>query len=259
MGCAESRSCPENLEFGIPIEVPAKKGESQIYRSPFSTKELVTKVERYPDCDNISQIIQEALKKFSDKETFGKRLPGPNGTFGDYEWTTYTKIKNEIDLVGSALASNDLCVEDKQNNFRFVALWGVNRREWTITDLSCFLHGIIVIPVYDNLGPDAITHIFNLTSVKTLIVCKDKIPKLLRGVQDKRFTPLRTIISMDGNIEPEYISLAKEVNINILTWTEFLKSGTKPASYVSRKLDDVAMFSYTSGTTGLLKAAMLTE
>lgn len=46
---------------------------------------------------------------------------------------------------------------------------------------------------------------------------------------------------------------------NVIKWKEFLKTGNDPAPKASLSFDDVAMYQYTGGTTGVSKGVMLTH
>jgi long-chain acyl-CoA synthetase len=70
-------------------------------------------------------------------------------------------------------------------------IFSKNRMEWTVTDIGACLYGLTSIPLYDTLGDENITYVFehsqlttcfiNDSGLKSLMKCKDlvKINKLI--------------------------------------------------------------------------------
>eukprot|EP00330_Aristerostoma_sp_ATCC50986_P009097 CAMPEP_0114586692 /NCGR_PEP_ID=MMETSP0125-20121206/9842_1 /TAXON_ID=485358 ORGANISM="Aristerostoma sp., Strain ATCC 50986" /NCGR_SAMPLE_ID=MMETSP0125 /ASSEMBLY_ACC=CAM_ASM_000245 /LENGTH=642 /DNA_ID=CAMNT_0001782237 /DNA_START=55 /DNA_END=1983 /DNA_ORIENTATION=- len=251
MGCAESRADPSELNLSLPVnQFDPARGESQIYRSPLAKDGLVSGCPRYKNCKNVSELIRAAFENYAEHDYLGQQDAN-----GKYQFRKYKEIKVDCDKVGSAIVGNKLYAEDKQNNMKFVGLWGKNRTEWAITDLACYMYGIITLPVYDTLGIDACEHIFAQTNVETFIVGADKLKPFIDGVKKGKFTTLKTLICMDGDVEADLVSQAKEQGVKLLSWNDFLGLAQQGVQYPDIKPDEIALFCYTSGTTGVPKAA----
>lgn len=71
---------------------------------------------------------------------------------------------------------------------------------------------------------------------------------------------LRTVICFD-KLEEELIAQIKQRGFEYIDFNDLLKKGaeSEPLQYVNAKPEDVFTFSYTSGTTGPPKGAMLTH
>lgn len=53
---------------------------------------------------------------------------------------------------------------------KFVGIFSRNRPEWTILDIACVLYGLVTIPIYDTLGDENISYVFNHTNLTTVFV-----------------------------------------------------------------------------------------
>lgn len=74
---------------------------------------------------------------------------------------------------------------------KLFGIFSKNRVEWTLADIAASLYGLTTIPIYDTLGDENITYVFNHTQItscfvndggiKSLLKCKDlvKVNKLV--------------------------------------------------------------------------------
>ena len=77
---------------------------------------------------------------------------------------------------------------------KFIAIFSKNKPEWTITDLACLLYGITTVPIYDTLGDENISYVFNHTKLTTVFVNETGIKALLKTHD---MGNIKTIVSYD--------------------------------------------------------------
>lgn len=53
-----------------------------------------------------------------------------------------------------------------------VGLYSQNCPEWILTEQACYSYSLVVVPLYDTLGPDACAYIINQADIN-LVVCED--------------------------------------------------------------------------------------
>ncbi|MEQ2259723.1 Long-chain-fatty-acid--CoA ligase 6, partial [Xenotaenia resolanae] len=84
------------------------------------------------------------------------------------------------------------------NPNQFIGVFAQNRPEWIISELACYTYSMVVVPLYDTLGADAIRFIINTADISTVICDKvEKAQVLLANVERKETPKLQRIILMD--------------------------------------------------------------
>ncbi|EPY81671.1 long-chain-fatty-acid--CoA ligase 6 isoform a [Camelus ferus] len=122
-------------------------------------------------------------------------------------------------------------------------------QEWIITELACYTYSMVVVPLYDTLGPGAIRYIVNTADISTVIVDKpQKAVLLLEHVERKETPGLKLIILMEP-FEEALKDRGQECGVVIKSM-----QAVEPP-----KPSDLSIVCFTSGTTGNPKGAMLTH
>lgn len=109
---------------------------------------------------------------------------------------------------------------------------------------------------YDTLGAENIPHILNQTNMTTLFCSAESLSTLLKC---ENLGKVKTIISFDP-VPEDVIASFKEKSISIFIYQDLLKKYEPLQIEVQERTlapDDVVAISYTSGTTGPPKGAML--
>ncbi|KAF9648062.1 long-chain-fatty-acid-CoA ligase [Thelephora ganbajun] len=207
----------------------------------------------------------------------GLRVAGPNAPYIGYRpavstnplkfadhfiWSTWGEVaKRRLDVGGgieNLFSSGDAV---KANGLETVGLWSANTPEWRIVDLALPLYGKVVVPLYENFGPDSIEYIINHSDLSVIFVQPQNVSTLLS--LSPKLPTLKTIITL-GEIPEAARKIAdawgKECGIKILTLNEVEAIGAKtslPPPPVTA--DTIATICYTSGTTGNPKGAVLTQ
>ena len=142
---------------------------------------------------------------------------------------------------------------------RFIGIYSKNRYEWILTDIACIFLGLTSIPLYDTLGQENLTYCLQQTQITSLFVGADTF-KILLTLKDRG--NLQTVISFDP-LAQEILNQAAALKLKVIYFKDLLEEGAsiKPNSYpmVKASLDTCLTFSYTSGTTGPPKGAMLSH
>ena len=114
-----------------------------------------------------------------------------------------------------------------------------------------------MIPLYDSLGIETISYVIGHANLQNCFCSKEGLDMILKS---GNLFNLKHLVVFD-EITPEQRTLAEKRNLSVRTWKELLEVGrqnTKP--YAEKiELDDVFTFSYTSGTTGDPKGAMISQ
>lgn len=83
---------------------------------------------------------------------------------------------------------------------RLFGIFAKNRAEWTLTDIAANLYGFTTIPIYDTLGDENITYVFNHTQMTTVFVSEGALKSL---VKCKDLVKVNTIVCYDPFTEEQ--------------------------------------------------------
>lgn len=61
----------------------------------------------------------------------------------------------------------------------FVGIYSQNRPEWILFEQGCYCYSLVVVPLYDTLGPDACAFIIDQTEISVVVVEDDKKVNLI--------------------------------------------------------------------------------
>lgn len=125
-----------------------------------------------------------------------------------------------------------------------------------VADIACLLYGLTMVPLYDTLGIDNLSYCLEHSGVTTLFVTNDTIKTILNL---KSFGNLSNLICFDP-LTPELISSLRNFKFRIFSFEQSLNcSSIRNHTEIKVSGDTCMTFSYTSGTTGPPKAALITH
>jgi len=248
--------------YSVPLsKLEDSKGETPVYRNVQNVNGLRSNIQRLPFVYSLQDLHKYSMETHANTPCTGSRKVRPDKTLGDYEWKNFKEIHQNALKAGSAILSEDFApfMEAEGNpTCRFVALYSKNREEWVTMDVACCLYGITSVALYDTLGNEAVEFIYEQTGIKTTFSSGENIQKILNNLKEGKLTGLKNVVSFDA-ITEEQKKTAEEFGLNLLLWEDFLKLGENIQPLPQVTGDTLFTLSYTSGTTGLPKAAMLTH
>ena len=108
---------------------------------------------------------------------------------GMYSWITYKEMDGLVQSFGAGLSF--LC---GMQSGEYLGIMSRNRVEWVVSMVAAHHYNFVIVPLYDTLGEEALTHIVNQTELK-IIVCapalKDRVPSnSLHPLTQAKVTPL---------------------------------------------------------------------
>lgn len=138
----------------------------------------------------------------------------------------------------------------------FVCIYSQNRPEWILCEQGCYNHSLVLVPLYDTLGPDACAFIVNQTEAHLVVVEDDKKVNLLL---DKAPRQLKKLVVIKP-LRPATLQRAKNCGIQIFSFDEVEKLGAlQDHPEVPPNPTDICTICYTSGTTGNPKGVVLSH
>ncbi|KAI8893727.1 hypothetical protein BC833DRAFT_635697 [Globomyces pollinis-pini] len=251
-------------EQAVPVSEPENENETAIYRSALSKEKLIYSMDH---SQSIQELFSRAVKAFPNKRCFGTRYPSlvdGEKVWGEYVWKSYEEADEDRQHFGFGLMQlYDQHVTNKVDKW-FMGIMSVNRYEWIIADLGAGSFSIGNAALYDTLGPDACEYILNHAEIPIAVVSIDKVPTIFKLVP--KCPHLKVIIVLESLLKGEkpdaesYKEQGSALGVTIVSFNETLQLGkSNPRPFQLPSSDDIATLSYTSGTTGTPKAAMLTH
>uniref|UniRef100_A0A8C3LGN7 Long-chain-fatty-acid--CoA ligase n=1 Tax=Chrysolophus pictus TaxID=9089 RepID=A0A8C3LGN7_CHRPC len=194
----------------------------------------------YDDARTMYEVFRRGFSISENGPCLGFRKPKQ-----PYQWLSYKEVAERAEALGSGLLQQGCkpCTE------QFIGVFAQNRPEWIISELACYTYSMVVVPLYDTLGPGAIRYIVNTADISTVICDKpDKARTLLDHVEKRETPGLSSIILMDP-FEKELTERGRRCGVRIQSMQE-----VEPP-----RPEDLSIVCFTSGTTGNPKGAMLTH
>ena len=197
------------------------------------------------DYKNVKEIIKDAVSRYPDCVAF--TIKNKNGKNVSYKKITYKELNEDINAFGTALLSIGL-------KGKRVAIIGKNRYEWILSYVT-ILNGVgIAIPLDKGLPEQEI--ITSLQRSKAdVIIFEENMADLMKKIKDENITNLKTFILMDNIEKYDFLNIPKLIEKG----KEEVKKGNK--EYINAEIDNnkMSVILFTSGTTSLAKAVMISH
>lgn len=203
-------------------------------------KVLIYDVKKF---ETVKEMIENSGKEFAERNAFViKHKDGKNVS---YENITYERFSREVDSLGTALI--DMGYKNKK-----IALIGKNRYEWVLAFCSIVGGAGVAVPLDKGLPEDEIEMSLKKSKAE-VIFCEGTYLETIKNIMLKGETSLEKIICMD------FQDRDKNINELIQKGEELIESGDRRFIDCEINLNDIAEIVFTSGTTALSKAVMLTQ
>lgn len=191
----------------------------------------------------IKEMIENSGKEFAERPAFvikhkeGKRI--------NYENITYEKLVREVNSLGTALI--DMGYKDKR-----IAIIGKNRYEWVLA-YCAIIGGVGTAVPLDKGLPEEEIEMSIKKSKAEMIFCEEAYLEAIKNIMVKGETNLKRIICM------EVLDRTENIRELVEKGEELIEKGER--SFVDAEIneEDLASIVFTSGTTALSKAVMLTQ
>lgn len=202
--------------------------------------------------DNIKEYIEDAINKYSKKDAFIVKSQENNEI--KYTHISFEEFGKQIKNLAEGLI--DLGLEGKR-----IAIIGHNSYNWVKSYIATICSVGIVMPLDKGLQPSELE--LSLKRGKAdAIIFEDEYLETIKNIRQYNQTSVKNFISMTELEKNEgFVSLKdlEEKGKKILGKTENEKEFYLKASPMSKKPEELATIIFTSGTTSMSKAVMLSN
>lgn len=202
--------------------------------------------------DSIKEYIEDAINKYSKKDAFIVKSQENNEI--KYTHISFEEFGKQIKNLAEGLI--DLGLEGKR-----IAIIGHNSYNWVKSYIATICSVGIVMPLDKGLQPSEI-ELSLKRSKADAIIFEDEYLETIKNIRQYNQTSVKNFISMTELEKNEgFVSLKdlEEKGKKILEKTENEKEFYLKASPMSKKPEELATIIFTSGTTSMSKAVMLSN
>ncbi|XP_077284465.1 long-chain-fatty-acid--CoA ligase 6 isoform X2 [Arctopsyche grandis] len=199
-----------------------------------------------------TKTLYEGFRRGAKESNNGPCIGWREGPGKPYIWANYNETLLRAKNFGSGLVAHGL----SPGTQTFVGIYAQNCPEWVITEQAVYCHSMVLVPLYDTLGPDSCSFIINQADI-SIVVCEDD--KKANLLLDKSPKSLRKLVVVK-EVRPATYQRAKNRGVDIVKFTDVeLLGAQKDYPQTPPKAQDLCTVCYTSGTTGNPKGVMLTH
>ncbi|XP_066956154.1 long-chain-fatty-acid--CoA ligase 1 isoform X2 [Macrobrachium rosenbergii] len=202
----------------------------------------------YEDTRTLYDVFRRGVKESNNGPCLGSR----EGPGKPYTWLHYNEALLRAKNFGAGLVASGL----QPGPETFVGIYCQNCPEWILTEQGLYCQSMVIVPLYDTLGPEACNFIITQASITT-VVCQDdrKMSQLLQSPPKC----LKLLIAIK-DVTPETAERARSLGITIKFFEEIESLGAaSDIPELPPQPEDLSTICYTSGTTGNPKGVMLTH
>ncbi|XP_063903983.1 long-chain-fatty-acid--CoA ligase 5 isoform X2 [Zophobas morio] len=202
----------------------------------------------FPD----SRTLYETFRRGAKESNNGPCLGWRESYTKPYQWLSYNEALLRAKNFGAGMVAQGLT----PGTNTFIGIYSQNCPEWILAEQAAYCYSMVLVPLYDTLGPDACAFIIKQAEI-SVVICEDdskcnllleRAPRCLR----------KLIVFRD--VRPATRQRAKNRGVEIVTFHEVEVLGSKSNHVeVPPKPSDLCTICYTSGTTGNPKGVMLTH
>ncbi|MCX4303001.1 long-chain fatty acid--CoA ligase [uncultured Lactobacillus sp.] len=198
---------------------------------------------------NFKELLNHSINLYGDNNIFKfKKRMYKKGETVEFNYMTYKEFGKEVEALGTAL--NSLNIDNKR-----IALISKNRYEWIETYYAVLTGSKIIVPLDKSLPNNEIISLAERSEAEA-IVFEDKYLDVIKKIRDEKLSSIKYFINMDAEKEED----------GILSYKQLIEKGKKmiedgDTSQTDAVIDENAMavMLFTSGTTSMSKAVMLSQ
>ena len=208
-------------------------------------KDYKVKTYKSKEYNNIKEIMTDAVENFANLNAFTVKIKKEPEV--QYRYITYKELGEEINSLGTELISMGL-------KGKRIAIISKNRYEWMLSYVAV-LNGVgIAVPLDKGLPEQEI--IMSLQRSKAdVIIFEESYAEIMQKIRVEKLTKVKEFICMESSTKFGFTALTRLIEKG----KKLLDEGNR--EYIDAKIDDdcMSIILFTSGTTSLAKAVMLSH
>lgn len=194
----------------------------------------------------LPELFERAAKEYA--------LPDALNYKSDGEWKPISsaEIVERAENIALGLFSLGLRKGDR------IAILAPNSPDWTLTDAGCQFAGVVDVPIYTTLSPDAVRYIIDDSAARILFLNDREVYNRIQETLADCASLEKFVLFDASGIDEDKVTSLDEL---VQTGAELREQDSNLANELKTAVGshDIATLIYTSGTTGEPKGVMLTH
>ncbi len=198
---------------------------------------------------NLKELLNQTVDLYGDNPAFKlKKRMYKKDEKVEFNIITYKEFKNEIDYFGTAL--NSMGLQEER-----IALISKNRYEWTSVYYAVTTGNKVIVPLDKALPDNEIISLAGRSEAKA-IVFEEKYLEVIKKIKEEKLSQIEYFICFDFEEDKDGILSYKKL---LEKGKELLEKGDR--SHLDSEIDEdkTSIMLFTSGTTAMSKAVMLSQ
>lgn len=195
------------------------------------------------------ELLNRTIKLYGDNNIFKfKKRMYKKGETVEFNYMTYKEFGKEVEALGAGV--NSLGISNRR-----VALISKNRYEWIETYYAMLTGGKVIVPLDKSLPDNEIISLAERSEAEA-IVFEDKYLEIMKKIRDEKLSSIKYFINMDAEREEDGILSYKEL---IEKGKKLIEEGDTSQKDAVIDENEMSVMLFTSGTTSMSKAVMLSQ
>lgn len=194
--------------------------------------------------NNFRELIERYENEYSEKIAFTYK---ENPKSKDFINISYSKFASDIKSLATSLIHLGL-------SKKRVAIIASNRYEWCVSYLAITTSDIVVVPLDKSLPDNEVESLIKRSEVEAIIFDKKHID-VLKNLKASNTTNLKHLICMDNTEDKDVINYS----ILVSKGNYLLENDDQKYQNIKLDNDKISIMLFTSGTTAISKAVMLSQ
>lgn len=171
----------------------------------------------FEDCRTMHDVLPRGLNVSKNGHCLGRL----NSKAGGYDWLTYDQTLDRVRHFGAGLIQLGL----KAGPGSRIGIYATNCVDYVIAEYGAYNHSMIVVPLYDTLGPNAVTFILNEADIQ-VVICDSEDRLRALTIESGHLKKVKHVILLCEIIE-SFKSKAIGCGLKVHTMTEVEELGKR--------------------------------